>query len=60
MNNKKDGVIYTPDNIVEKMLSKIKIGNDILEPSCEKGAFLKNLKGNIDAFDIDNEAFENS
>lgn len=56
MDNKKDGVVYTPESIVKKMLSKIEIGNDILEPACGKGAFLKNLKGNVDAFDIDSEA----
>jgi len=56
--NKKDGVVYTPAEIVKEMLSKIKIGKEILEPSCGEGAFLNEIDcdSNIDGFDIDKEA----
>ncbi len=58
--NKKNGVIYTPQKVVLEMLSKINIGEEILEPSCGEGAFLNeiNCDGNIDAFDIDKEALK--
>ena len=37
------GQVFTPQNIVENMLSLRKNFGTVLEPSCGDGAFLKNL-----------------
>lgn len=48
------GQVFTSDEIVNKMCSLIKNGNEILEPSCGDGAFLKALKGrNLTAIELD-------
>lgn len=57
----KNGKVYTPDNIVDFMLSGLNIKKDsrILEPSCGMGAFLsklENLSDNVDAYDLDEAA----
>lgn len=57
----KDGKVYTPENIVDFMLSGLNIKKDsrILEPSCGMGAFLsklENLSDNVDAYDLDEAA----
>ena len=59
----KDGKVYTPEGIVDFMLSDLNISKEslILEPSCGMGAFLQKLRllsDNVDAFDIDEEAIE--
>ena len=57
----KDGKVYTPENIVDFMLSGLDIKKDsrILEPSCGMGAFLSKLEklsDNVDAYDLDEAA----
>lgn len=57
----KDGKVYTPENIVDFMLSGLNIKKDsrVLEPSCGMGAFLsklENLSDNVDAYDLDEAA----
>lgn len=57
----KDGKVYTPENIVDFMLSGLNIKKDsrVLEPSCGMGAFLsklENLSDNVDAYDLDEVA----
>lgn len=57
----KDGKVYTPENIVDFMLSGLNIKKDsrILEPSCGMGAFLSKLEtlsDNVDAYDLDEAA----
>lgn len=57
----KDGKVYTPENIVDFMLSGLNIKKDsrILEPSCGMGTFLSKLEtlsDNVDAYDLDEAA----
>ena len=59
----KDGKVYTPESVVDFMLSDLNINKDslILEPSCGMGAFLQKLNvlsDKVDAFDIDELAIE--
>ena len=59
----KDGKVYTPESIVDFMLSGLNIKKDsrILEPSCGMGAFLsklENLSDNVDAYDLDEAALD--
>ena len=37
------GQVFTPDNIVQKMISLSRNRGSILEPSCGNGAFLKKM-----------------
>ena len=59
----KDGKVYTPESVVNFMLSDLNINKDslILEPSCGMGALLQKLNvlsDKVDAFDIDELAIE--
>lgn len=49
------GQVFTPDNIVSKMISLIKNGKRILEPSCGDGAFSNQLKDrfNLTSIELD-------
>ncbi len=38
------GQVFSPDNIVRKMIALRKNKGSVLEPSCGRGAFLKYLK----------------
>ena len=45
LNIKHLGQVFTPDSIVQEMLSLRKNKGSVLEPSCGEGAFLNHLKG---------------
>ena len=47
------GQVFTPDHIIQQMLSLRKNKGSVLEPSCGKGDFLKKLKG-FTAIELDN------
>lgn len=56
----KDGKIYTPEKIVDFMLSSLELNNkSILEPSCGDGNFVSKLpKENLTACDVDKAAID--
>lgn len=59
----KDGKVYTPDWVVNKMIDDIDFNDkSVLEPSCGMGAFFGNSKINqsklIDAYDTDSIAIK--
>lgn len=47
------GQVYTPDYIVEFMLSLVENQGRTLEPSCGAGAFTKYLSGDVVSIDVD-------
>jgi adenine-specific DNA-methyltransferase len=51
------GQVFTPNNIVDDMVSMIKNGSRILEPSCGDGAFLEGLNSyeNVIGIEFDEE-----
>lgn len=59
----KDGIIYTPENIVDFMIKEF-TGNiknlNVLDPCCGEGAFSEKLVNakNLTAYDIDEEALK--
>ena len=52
------GQVFTPVNIVNEMISMIKNGDRILEPSCGDGVFLEELSSlykNVIGIEFDNQ-----
>ena len=52
------GQVFSPDNIVRKMIALRNNKGSVLEPSCGKGAFLKYLKGAV-GIELDKKIIQN-